>query len=412
MILLLRVRKKGGNIKPYDKNKIREAIIKAAERATMLDKKDYSRIDAITDKIDFIITRRGARGMSDYDIDTAEIHELVLDALFDNWRAVYDKYSIYRSYHKELANTYQKTHDEAEGILYAGDKENANKDSYLNSTKQSLIGESVMRTYMRKYELKPEWVEAHDNGWLHVHDMGQRFLNEINCQLFNMKELLNGGFEINGARTDEPKRFDSAIAVVGDVILTASANQYGGFSCGNPIDELLAPYAEKSYKLHVQDLREELENFFYELTDMTETSLLDDKIKRMAEKRTVEEIRQGIQGFEVKLNTINNALAQIPFTTIAFGIDQSKWGRIICREFLNIRKKGMANNVTAVFPKEVMLCKDDINLNEDSPNHDLFDLAIECSRIRLYPDFLSLNPGGSIGDAYKRCGIPIIPMGK
>ena len=83
-------------------------------------------------------------------------------------------------------------------ILFTGNKENANKDTSLNSTKQAVISESIMKELFREFELDPKWIKAHDEGWIHIHDLGSRFLNGINCCLFDMANLLNGGFEING----------------------------------------------------------------------------------------------------------------------------------------------------------------------------------------------------------------------
>lgn len=395
--------KKNGKEEFFEEQKIFDAILKAAERGLKEKELNYvDRVHNIAQDVTNVVKSKKKET-----ITTAEIHELVLNELFGSWKEVYDSYSIYRSYRKDLAETYERTHQEAEGIIYAGDKENANKDSTLNSTKHSLIGESVMKTYMRKYELKNEWTEAHDEGWIHIHDLGSRFLRQINCQLFDMANLLRGGFEINGAKTKEPKRFDSAINIVGDVILTASANQFGGFSVGEPLDEILAPYAEKSYQKYIKDFTKELGH----LKNFVSNDIFISTIEKMAENKTKEDIKEGVQGLEVKLNTINNALAQIPFTTISIGLDQSKWGREIAKAILEVREAGMANGVTAVFPKIIFLYKDEINGNIDSPNHDIFDLAIKCSSKRLYPDYLSLNTGGFIGDTFDRSGKAIVSMG-
>lgn len=43
-----------------------------------------------------------------------------------------------------------------------------------------------------------------------------------------MGNLLDGGFSLNGAEYIEPKSIQAALAVVGDVTLSASAQQYGG----------------------------------------------------------------------------------------------------------------------------------------------------------------------------------------
>ena len=84
-----------------------------------------------------------------------------------------------------------------------------------------------MRGYMETFEMDKDWIEAHKQGWIHIHDLAERYLRQQNCCLFNMAGLLDGGFQLNGTVYAEPKHFDSAINVVGDVTLFASAQQYG-----------------------------------------------------------------------------------------------------------------------------------------------------------------------------------------
>ena len=107
---------------------------------------------------------------------------------------------------------------------------------------------------------------------------------------------------------------------------------------------------------------------------------------KLAKKQTIREIEQGWQSFETKLNTISNALGQIPFVTVSFGLDTTYWGREITKAALNFRLKGLGeNHVTAIFPKTIFLHRAEVNGNIDSPNYDLKELAIECSTKRLYP---------------------------
>lgn len=111
-----------------------------------------------------------------------------------------------------------------------------------------------------------------------------------------MGGLLKDGFELNGTYYAEPRHFDSAINVMGDATLFASAQQLGGFTIPE-VDTVLAPYAEKSFNSHIKDLTENL------------GGILDEaQINNEAYRRTTREITQGFQGFETKLNTISNSL--------------------------------------------------------------------------------------------------------
>ena len=53
---------------------------------------------------------------------------------------------------------------------------------------------------------------------------------------------------------NEPKTLDTAFDVIGDIVLSAASQQYGGFTVPS-VDEILEPYAEKSHKLHLEKYR-------------------------------------------------------------------------------------------------------------------------------------------------------------
>ena len=50
---------------------------------------------------------------------------------------------------------------------------------------------------------------------------------------------------------NEPKTLDVAFDVIGDIVLSAASQQYGGFTVPSA-DLILEPYAEKSYKYYIE----------------------------------------------------------------------------------------------------------------------------------------------------------------
>lgn len=103
--------------------------------------------------------------------------------------------------------------------------------------------------------------------------------------------------------------------------------------------------------------------------------------------------------------------SQTPFVTISFGMDTSEWGRIISRTVLTTRMNGLGTKkTTAVFPKLIFLHRNEISGYEGTPNYDLKLLALECSRKRLYPDWLSIDEGYQ-AEVYEECGQTVTPMG-
>lgn len=398
---MLNVMKKDGHIEVFDTKKIQEAIL-ASARKILSNEEEYDMQQKA-----LIIANEVARFLNSTEDENAvimasKIHNVVLEILSKEWEVVGASYGMYRNYRKQMAKTFLKSYEESETVLHDGDKENANKDSDLNSTKQALIANNNMRGYMETFEMDKDWVEAHKQGWIHIHDLAERYLRQQNCCLFNMAGLLDGGFQLNGTVYAEPKHFDSAINVIGDVTLFASAQQYGGFTIPE-IDTVLAKYAEKSYQSNLKFI---LDKF----GDITNEDIME-TLEQTAYDMTVRELEQGFQGFETKLNTISNSLGQIPFVTITFGLDTTQWGREISKAILNVRIKGIGENKsTAVFPKLSFLHRKEINGSPESPNYDIKQLGIQCSRLRLYPDWLSLD-SGNLAEVYERSNQVVSGMG-
>lgn len=330
----VRVIKKNGSTQKWMKSKIKKAIQKSYERAKTKER-NIGMIFGEEEK-DKVVEIVESKVKGREEITVAELHELVMEALFDVNKEVYTEYRAYRDYKKRFAESFANTYELANKVLNVGDTENANKDSTLNSTKQMLISEGIMRELMRNFELKPQWVEAHDEGWIYIHDLSSRFLNSHNCCLFDMGNLLKDGFDLNGVKYKEPSGIQSAFNVAGDVVLSSSSNQYGGYTVSN-VDKVFEPYCLKSY--------EKAKRYFIE------NGIEIEKARQLAHRQTLREIEQGYQAFETKLNSISNALGQTPFITISFGLETGYWAREIMKTILKVRMDGLgATHVTSVFP--------------------------------------------------------------
>lgn len=388
--LNLKIIKRDGSFEDYNRDKIAKGLGRASNRS--LVKLTDDEIDLIIENVELSLESKGETCSS------GTIYALVTHFLNGVNQDVLQDFLAFNKYKDKWAESFSKVSEFANSVLYVGDKENANKDTALNSTKQAVISESTMKELMRTFELDAEWVKAHDDGWIHIHDLGSKFLNGINCCLFDMGNLLKGGFEINGLVYREPNSVQTALNVAADVTLSASGNQFGGFTVPE-IDTILAPYAKKTYERWVDYYKEELG---------------DIKIaEKLAHKRTLREIEKGYIGFETKINTISNSLGQTPFTTITFGMDTSYWGREISKTILKVRLEGIdKDGVTVVFPKLVFLSRKEINRNEDSPNYDLYLQSIETSKKRMYPDYLSLDgENNNLAEIYEESGKIVSPMG-
>lgn len=400
--------KKDGRETVWDENKIRKALMAASGRETenpITEEQIIQVSNAVEEKISLLDV-----------VSTKNLHELVMQSLYKVNHEVYLQYKGYREFRKSQYQAFEKTNDLAQKIIKDGDKENANKDSMLNSTKSNMIGEAAAGELFKHFEMKKEWLEAHEEGWIYIHDLSSRFVPQDNCRLFDMANLLDGGFWLNGIYYNEPKHIRTAFAVVGDVTLSSSSQQFGGYSISE-IDKVLEKYAEKTYDSIYAEKTKDIPGILnlINIKDLDEYEylfkIMKEKAKETAEKETIRQIEQGYQGFETKLNTINSALGQTPFVTISFGLATGYWAKKIVEIILNTRIEGLGQTKqTAIFPKLSFLHRNEINGTPDSPNYDLKLLAIECSRERLYPDWLSLD-SGNLADIYNRTGKAVTGMG-
>ena len=397
----MQIIKKDGTLEKYDEQKIINACNKAARRAMIeLSQKDYQIIcSAVWDKL------------VENDLENTEIydmHNIVESVLEEHYPLVAKMYKEYRNYKKDFIHMMDKVYEESQKIRYIGDKDNANTDSTLVATKRSLIFNSLNGELYKKFFLTTNEKQATKDGYIYIHDRSAR-LDTINCCLFKMGDVMSGGFEMGNVWYNEPKTLDTAFDVMGDIILSTAAQQYGGFTIPR-IDSILVPYAEKSYWKYrkeyaaICDNLESDNNIIIKSTKSAEEYALS-KVKR--------DFEQGWQGIEYKLNTVGSSRGDYPFVTMTFGLDTSRFGKMASITFLNVHKEGQGKpgfKRPVLFPKLVFLYDKNIH-GHGCISEDVFEAGIECSMKTMYPDWLSLTGDGYIPSMYKKYGEVISPMG-
>ena len=122
------------------------------------------------------------------------------------------------------------------------------------------------------------------------------------------------------------------------------------------------------------------------LTAAVGSKKLAEKIYRQACKDVEEETHQAMEALIHNFNTLHSrAGAQVPFSSINYGMDTSPEGRLAIREVLNAIEAGLGNGETPIFPISVFQLKAGVNYNVDDPNYDLFRQACKVSAKRLFP---------------------------
>lgn len=391
--------KKDGTLEAYDSRKIIAAITKSANRVMYtFTQEEYS------DVCKWVEDHINNEGLKKIPIQT--MHNLVESALEAIEPKVAKSYKDYRNYKKDFVHMLDDVYQKAQSIMYIGDKENSNTDSALVATKRSLIYNHLNKELYQKFFLTTDEKQACKDGYIYIHDMSAR-RDTMNCCLFDMGNVLKGGFEMGNLWYNEPKTLAVAFDVIGDVVLSTASQQYGGFTVPE-IDKILAPYAEKSYAKYCK----ELTDYVTELKGSVSEE--DTKfVENTAMKKVKREFEQGFQGLEYKLNSVGSSRGDYPFITITLGLAKDRFGKMASITALEVHKGGQGkkeNKKPVLFPKIVFLYDEELH-GEGKPLYDVFQAGVECSAKTMYPDWLSLTGDSYVADAYKKYGVVISPMG-
>ena len=382
--------KKDHTHEAWNVQKVVVAVNKSAYRAM---------VKFTQEELDFICSfvEDKARSLGREGIPIAEMHNIVEAALEQVKPEVAKSYRDYRNYKQDFVKMLDEVYKKSQSIMYIGDKENSNSDSALVSTKRSLIYNQLNKELYQKFFMTTEELQACRDGYIYIHDMSAR-RDTMNCCLFNVKDVLTGGFEMGNLWYNEPKTLEVAFDVIGDIVLSAASQQYGGFTVPS-VDLLLEPFAEKSY-----------EKYYRRYIDMGLTARIAD---REAMKDIQKDFDQGFQGWEYKFNTVASSRGDYPFITMTFGTGTGKFAKIASITMLNVRRKGQGKKnckKPVLFPKLVFLYDENLH-GAGKELEDVFEAGILCSSKSMYPDWLSLTGEGYVAEIYKKYGAIISPMG-
>lgn len=386
----VKVIKKDGSLERFNVQKVIDAVGKSAYRALTKFTEDEKKhiCQYVVNKVDELETD---------EIPIPIMHNIVESALEDVKPIVAKSYRDYRNYKQDFVKMMDDVYKKSQSIMYVGDKENANTDSALVSTKRSLIFNQFNKELYQKFFMTTEEIQACRDGYIYVHDMSAR-RDTMNCCLFDVASVLKGGFEMGNIWYNEPKTLDVAFDVIGDIVLSAASQQYGGFTVPE-VDKILESYAEKSYQRDIDK--------YVRLGIDRETA------ESEAYADVVREFEQGFQGWEYKFNTVASSRGDYPFITVTAGIGTGRFAKLATISLLNVRRRGQGKKECkkpVLFPKIVFLYDENLH-GPGKPLEDVFEAGVKCSAKTMYPDWLSLTGKGYIASMYKQYGKVISPMG-
>jgi ribonucleoside-triphosphate reductase len=323
-------------------------------------------------------------------------------------------------------------HDAAECDLMR-DNANINADTAMGAMLK--YGSEGAKAYYLSRILNPAHAEAHVNGDIHIHDLDFYTLTTT-CTQIDIKKLFKDGFSTGHGFLREPNDISSYSALACIAIQSNQNDQHGGQAIVN-FDYGMADGVAKSFKryylrslareisrlLYVDNREEELKNICKTVENETGTCprlesphpYVDNELPylenlfgadalgpglREAQARafqyavqdTDRATYQAMEAFIHNLNTMHSrAGAQVPFSSINYGMDTSPEGRMVVRNLLRATEAGLGNGETPIFPIQIFRVKEGVNYNPSDPNYDLFKLAIRCSAKRLFPNFAFID---------------------
>ncbi|MBQ2766123.1 MAG: anaerobic ribonucleoside triphosphate reductase [Clostridia bacterium] len=422
--MITKIVKRDGREAPFNIEKIAQAIFKAAEA---VGGHDYSTAMDLACKVAEQVEKDCA--VSGKLPSVEQIQDTVEKVLVNNGHARTAKeYILYRATRTRAREMNTKLMKTYEDLTFK-----AAKDSDIKRENANINGDTAMGTMLKygsegakqfyeMYILDPVHAKAHNEGDIHIHDLDFLTLTTTCCQIDIIK-LFENGFSTGHGFLRSPNDIASYAALACIAIQSNQNDQHGGQSIPN-FEYGMADGVRKTYKkIYKRNLVKALEMsdvedaemlaervltavgtapmladdavFVAAITDTLAEAIGADKAKRVIEftrKYTLAETeRATFQAMEALIHNLNTmhsrAGAQIPFSSLNYGLDTSAEGRLVMKSILLATEAGLGNGETPIFPIQIFKVKEGINYNQGDPNYDIFKLACRVSAKRLFPNF-------------------------
>ena len=426
--MITKIIKRDGREAPFNIEKIAKAVFKAAEAA---GGHDYNTAMDIACEVANQLEKNCG---IDCKPTVEQIQDTVEKVLVKRGHARTAKeYILYRAERTRVREMNSKLMKTYEDLTFKSAKdsdikrENANIDADTAMGTMLKYGSEGAKQFYEMYVLDPDHAKAHIEGDIHIHDLDFLTLTTTCCQIDIIK-LFKGGFSTGHGFLREPKDIQSYSALACIAIQSKQNDQHGGQSIPN-FEYGMAPGVTLTYaKLYRKNLEKALDmmcgdadsekdasDILAEVREKTgkEPALAEDIIfsrsvediiaKKYGEeiaKRAVDDVRrytvketeratyQAMEALIHNLNTMHSrAGAQIPFSSLNYGMDTSAEGRLVMKSILMATDAGLGNGETPIFPIQIFKVKEGVNYNPGDPNYDLFKLACRVSAKRLFPNF-------------------------
>ena len=433
--MITSIKKRDGRVVPFDASKIEQAIEKSFMASG--SQKSAETAKELTD----IVVASVENDESIPSVPSVEqvqdtVEKVLIEHGFVRSAKAYILYRAERSRVREMNTRLMKTFED---ICYKDAKdsdikrENANINGDTAMGAMLKFGSEGSKQFYDMYVLNPRHAKAHREGDIHIHDLDFYTLTTT-CTQIDLLTLFHGGFSTGHGVLREPNDIYSYSALCCIAIQANQNDQHGGQSVVN-FDYGMTPGVKKTYYkryrdnlaralellLNVEDSADIAANLLKAIdtetgrkpelthdaafdkaireklaatcaaTDEQVTRILD-FTREHAEKETDKATYQAMEALIHNLNTMNSrAGAQVPFSSINYGMDTTPEGRMVIRNILLATESGLGNGETPIFPIQIFRVKEGVSFNPGDPNYDLYRLAIRTSAKRLFPNFSFLD---------------------
>ena len=435
------VTKRAGHAVPYDRAKIRNAI--AAASKEYVHPMTGIEIDAVTTAVEAAFGERT-------EISVEEIQDLVeKQLLVHGFHDIARRYITYRQRHAQRRLAQKHLMASYRDIFFADavdsdlKRDNANINTDASMGIMLKLGAEGAKHFVDNYVLDERYATADRENFIHIHDKDFSLIT-FNCCQIDLLKLFRGGFSTGHGFLREPNSIRAYASLACIAIQSNQNDMFGGQSI-NAFDYAMADGVKKSFRKALVEeawkallyrlgrgqftheafkkaLRHELDfavcvyaenqdeeraalaraelqralNVVYSAAFETpvaqELEADADTIYQLACESVEEETHQAMEALIHNFNTLHSrAGAQVPFSSINYGMDTSPEGRLVIREVLSAIWNGLGNGETAIFPISVFQLKAGVNYNPEDPNYDLFIESCRVSARRLFPNYVNLD---------------------
>lgn len=400
----MKVIKRDGRIVDFNRDKIKNAVLAAFKEV------DGEVTQEAKNKASEIASYVNA--LEDQFISVEKIQDFIEEKLMLSRRKDVAKvFIIYRNDRTRVRDRNSSIRVKARNKLNSqdDDKQNANVDGKSFGGRVGAVNSEVMKEIALDEYMSKMARENHLNNEIYIHDLDSYAAGMHNCLSVPFDKLLADGFNTRQTDVRPAQSVSTAFQLVAVIFQLQSLQQFGGVAATH-LDWTMVPYVRKSFKKHLKDGFEYIEQGDDMILSLLNTDeeigfnypgLKENysKVYQYAIDMTEKEVYQSVEGMYHNLNTLQSRSGnQLPFTSTNYGTCTEPEGRMVIKALLEVSIKGIGKlHKTSIFPCGIFQCMKGVNRKPGDPNYDLFRLALKSTAQRLYPNYANVDWSGNEG---------------